>query len=178
MDCTNTYEAQASYMNLDFSGQTALVTGASRGIGEAIARDLASCGAELVVTSTKPTDRDDLESRFGVPTRFFDVDFTDEQSTAAFLTEISALDRVDVCVNNAGTTRHTAIEDATRDDWDVTASVNLAVLTEGGKTLAETVTDKATLEPAPRPQSAGDDGRGEEHAEETREPAADAGRGE
>ena len=112
-------------MKLDFSGQTALVTGASRGIGEAIARDLASCGAELVVTSTKPTDRDDLLNRFGVPTRFYDVDFADEQSTSAFLAEIEKLDRVDVCVNNAGTSRHTAMADATPDDWDVTTSVNL-----------------------------------------------------
>ena len=112
-------------MNLDFSGQTALVTGASRGIGEAIARDLASCGAELVVTSTKPTDRDDLSSRFGVPTRFFDVDFADEQRTAAFLAEIGKLERVDVCVNNAGTSRHKALADVTPGDWDVTNSVNL-----------------------------------------------------
>ena len=61
---------------------------------------------------------------------------------------------------------------------NVTASINLAVLTEGGKTLAEVVADKATLEPAPRPQSASDDDRREEHAEETTEPAADTGQGD
>ena len=61
---------------------------------------------------------------------------------------------------------------------NVTASVNLAVLTEGGKTLAEVVADKAALEPAAKPQSAGDEDRGEKDAVETREPAADEGQGD
>ncbi len=56
---------------------------------------------------------------------------------------------------------------------DVTASINLTVLTEGGKTLAEVAADKAALEPA-----VGDKDRGEESARETREPVADEGQGD
>ena len=41
-------------MQIDFTGRTALVTGASRGIGRQIARDLGRCGARLIVTSTGP----------------------------------------------------------------------------------------------------------------------------
>ena len=112
-------------MTFDFSNQVVLVTGASRGIGERIAADFAACGAELIVTSTKATDREALVERFGVPTCFHAVDFTDDASTAVFLDHVRSLARLDVCVNNAGTSRHRAIADASLDDWEVTNRVNL-----------------------------------------------------
>lgn len=93
-------------MTFDFSGQLVLVTGASRGIGEQMAHDFAECGAQLIVTSTSSDDREELVERFGVPTSFYPVDFTDRASTDAFLDQLRSIERIDVCVNNAGTTRH------------------------------------------------------------------------
>lgn len=112
-------------MTFDFSGQVALVTGASRGIGEQIARDLAGAGAELLVTSTDPGDRAELSLRFGVPTRSFTVDFTDPAALREFLDDLRDVERIDVCVNNAGTARHGPLEEATTADWEATLAVNL-----------------------------------------------------
>ena len=112
-------------MTFDFSGQVVLVTGASRGIGEQMAHDFAECGAQLIVTSTSSDDREELVERFGVPTSFYPVDFTDRASTNTFLDQLRSIERIDVCVNNAGTTRHGSLDAASSDDWDVTTNVNL-----------------------------------------------------
>ncbi len=110
-------------MAFDFSGQTVLVTGASRGIGEQIARDVADGGGTLLVTSTEASHK--LEDRFGVATHHFPIDFRHEADTRHFLAELRAMDRVDVCINNAGVARHKLMEDTTVEDWDDTATVNV-----------------------------------------------------
>ena len=112
-------------MSFDFSGQTVLVTGASRGIGERIAQDIADGGGSLLVTSTDPSHK--LEDRFGAGTRHFPVDFRHAADTAGFLAELRAMDRIDVCINNAGVARHKLMEEATVEDWDDTATVNVKV---------------------------------------------------
>lgn len=112
-------------MRIDFTGQTALVTGASRGIGHQIARDLAASGADLIVTSTRPDDRERLEETLGPGTRHVAVDLADPDGRDRFLDQIRTLPSLDVLVNNAGLTRHGPAEDASESDWDVTNTVNL-----------------------------------------------------
>jgi len=112
-------------MQIDFTGQVVLVTGASRGIGERIAADFARLGADLIVTSTRPEAQGAIEARFGPRARHRAVDFTDRRALEAFLKEIESLDRLDACVNNAGISRHGPIEEATADDWDATHEVDL-----------------------------------------------------
>lgn len=112
-------------MNLDFRGKTALVTGASRGIGHRIATDLAACGAKLIVTSTTPDPKARLVQELGPDTRHVAVDFADGASTSDFLAFVRTLPELHVCVNNAGATRHGPLEDASEEDWDLTADVNL-----------------------------------------------------
>ena len=119
----------------DFSGQVVLVTGASRGIGEQMAHDFAECGAQLIVTSTSSDDREELVERFGVPTSFYPVDFTDRASTDAFLDQLRSIERIDVCVNNAGTTRHGSLDAASSDDWDVTYITGQSLLVDGGYSI-------------------------------------------
>ena len=112
-------------MKVDFSGRTALVTGASRGIGHRIALDLSGAGARLLVTSTRADDAPRLCDDFGEGTRHFAVDFTDVGQTGEFLQEIRLLAELHVVINNAGTTRHGPFRGASVDDWDVTNDVNL-----------------------------------------------------
>lgn len=115
-------------MPFDFTGQTALVTGATRGIGAQIAQDLARLGARLVLTGANLERVDAL--RRGEAERaghqWLQVDFADPASTDAFLAEIAAFERIDVVVNNAGTNKIALVEDTDPTDWDNIIAVNLS----------------------------------------------------
>ncbi|WP_017325517.1 SDR family NAD(P)-dependent oxidoreductase [Synechococcus sp. PCC 7336] len=112
-------------MKLDFSNQTVLVTGASRGIGAQIAADFSDCGAKLIVTATDESSEAKIRSRLGESTQFLAVDFSISESINHFLASIRKIDRIDACVNNAGLSRHRPLEAATEEEWDLTNSVNL-----------------------------------------------------
>lgn len=112
-------------LKLDFRDSVVLVTGASRGIGKRIALDFLHCGARLIVTATHPDREPDVVDAFGRETRFIPVDFSNAESTRDFLGKIGELERIDVCVNNAGLSRHKPLEEITMADWDVTHDVDL-----------------------------------------------------
>jgi len=112
-------------MKIDFTNQTVLITGASRGIGAQMADDFAACGAKLILTATTLKKADELIKKYGESTRFYAVDFNDAASTEQFLTAVNALDRIDVCINNAGLARHESFDNITTEQWDLTNQVNL-----------------------------------------------------
>ena len=101
------------------------MTGASRGIGAQIAEDFAACGAHLLVTATTTDFREELIDKFGASTIFLEADFSDPESTSRFLRELHRLPRVDVCVNNAGISRHQGLDEISEENWDLTNQVNL-----------------------------------------------------
>jgi 3-oxoacyl-[acyl-carrier protein] reductase len=114
---------------LDLSGKTALVTGATRGIGAAIARDFAVLGANLILTGTNPAQIVELNrtsEQAGIHNiRYVQADFADRESLQAFLGEIACYDKIDICINNAGTNRILPIYEVTAQDYDFLADVNL-----------------------------------------------------
>lgn len=93
-------------MVIDFTGKTALVTGATRGIGKAIADTLWQSGAEVYLTGTKQEEIDSLNQEVetqGIERKhYLSVDLNREYSLNKFLLELEKLPQIDICVNNAG----------------------------------------------------------------------------
>jgi 3-oxoacyl-[acyl-carrier protein] reductase len=113
---------------LDFSGQVVLITGATRGIGAAVADDMERAGAELILTGTNPqtiaeANRDAGER--GRKVRYLQADFGDDASLENFLSELSRIPRIDVCINNAGINKIDPIFDLTQADYERITRVNL-----------------------------------------------------
>jgi NAD(P)-dependent dehydrogenase (short-subunit alcohol dehydrogenase family) len=106
----------------ELTGRIALVTGASRGIGEASARALAALGARVIVTDL--TAPETLAEELGGLARAHDV--TDEQSwidTMAFARETAG--GLDILVNNAGLFLAKPLTETTLEDWRRLHSVNV-----------------------------------------------------
>jgi len=112
-------------MDLDFSDKISLVTGASRGIGLRIAQDLANRGSKLIVTATSEKSKSKLQKLLGADIIFIPVDFLLEKSTEDFFNKLNEINKIDICINNAGITRHNHTFDATENEWDSTHKVNI-----------------------------------------------------
>jgi NAD(P)-dependent dehydrogenase (short-subunit alcohol dehydrogenase family) len=112
------------------SGRVALVTGASRGIGKAIAAGLASAGADVVLCGRDAdelgTVSEQIAERSGVRCLPLDADITDRHALDGMIARAQqSFDRIDILVNNAG---GTAIEEVDRiedDNWDRQIALNL-----------------------------------------------------
>ena len=111
------------------SGKTALVTGASSGIGQAIAVLLAKEGAEVIVADINDAAGGEVveEINSGGGKAFFQMlDVTNEADwSRAFAAVIERCGRLDVLVNNAGVTERGNTEDITLSDWKAVIDVNL-----------------------------------------------------
>jgi 3-oxoacyl-[acyl-carrier protein] reductase len=103
-------------------GRTALVTGASKGIGRAIASELAAAGASVVFSyRTGADEAAELASEIGAKAVHADV--SDPASAQALVEEAGDLD---ILVNNAGVTRDGLLVRMTDDDWSTVIDTNLA----------------------------------------------------
>jgi 3-oxoacyl-[acyl-carrier protein] reductase len=110
----------AAFCSLE--GKTALVTGASRGIGRAIAQSLAAGGASVVVGYRSGAEEAEaLASEIGG--RAVEADVSDPASAAALVEQAGDLD---VLVNNAGVTRDGLLVRMSDDDWSTVIDTNLA----------------------------------------------------
>jgi 3-oxoacyl-[acyl-carrier protein] reductase len=111
-------------------GKVALVTGASRGIGRAIAEDLAANGAKVVINYNSSADAAlevvaAIEATGGEATAVqADVSNFDAAQTLV-KTAIDTYGHIDIVVNNAGTTRDKLLPMMKEDDWDVVLDTNL-----------------------------------------------------
>jgi 3-oxoacyl-[acyl-carrier protein] reductase len=110
------------------SGKIALVTGASRGIGRAIALQLAKQGA-VVVAAARGENAAGTVSEIqaaGGRAEGVGVDVTDAEALAKLPASIvAAHGRLDILVSNAGITRDQLLMRMKRDDWDVVIATNL-----------------------------------------------------
>jgi 2-deoxy-D-gluconate 3-dehydrogenase len=111
----------------DLSGRTAVVTGASKGIGLGIATGLVNAGASLVglQRSPLPAELVRLGEERGSTVQHLPVDLSDESAVAAAIDGALALGDVDILVNNAGTQiRHDAVE-FPLSDFDTVLAINM-----------------------------------------------------
>ena len=108
-------------------GKVALITGASRGIGKAVALRFAAEGADIAFTDIKvdPGTVSELEA-LGVKVRAYEADASDFAVTEEVVAKIHAeFGRIDILVNNAGITRDGLMLRMSEASWDAVLTVNL-----------------------------------------------------
>lgn len=115
-------------MNLD--GKIALVTGASRGIGKAIALELARLGADVVINyaGNEQKARDVSEEIKAIGRRSFIIqcDISDSDAVQSMVKEtVDQFGRLDILVNNAGITRDNLLMRMKEQEWDDVINTNL-----------------------------------------------------
>ncbi|MGX9118913.1 SDR family oxidoreductase [Mesorhizobium sp. BHbsci] len=116
-------------MELRLESKVVLVTGATQGIGRAIAETLAHSGAGgLLVTGREPVRGNDVAtalSQAGTPTTFVAADLADTTAPARLVEEcVGRFGRIDALVNAAGLTNRASFLDADLDDWAALFAVN------------------------------------------------------
>ena len=118
------------HKSFDLDGQTALVTGASRGLGMAIAQGLALAGADIIaVSANQPPHGSEIQGLVEDAGRRFvgrPCNFADRTQTYALITWLEREGHnVDILINNAGTIRRAPAAEHTDDDWDAVLEINL-----------------------------------------------------
>ena len=116
----------------DLSGQVALVTGGSRGLGLQMAEALGEAGARLMLTSRKASDLEEsvahLKQR-GIEADFIAADSSDAaQAQSVVQTTVQRLGPVDILINNAGATWGAPAEDYPLEAWDKVMNLNVRSL--------------------------------------------------
>jgi 3-oxoacyl-[acyl-carrier protein] reductase len=120
---------QSRRLQVDLSGQTALVTGASQGLGRAIAEVLAGAGAAVALVARSAGKLADVASAItaaGGRAEVFSCDVKDAAAIQKTVDDVVAkLGRLDILVNNAGVTRDTLLPRMSDEEWDEVLTTNL-----------------------------------------------------
>jgi gluconate 5-dehydrogenase len=116
----------------DLTGQFALVTGGSRGLGLQMAEALGEAGAKIMLTSRKAADLEeaaaDLQAK-GIDARWIAADASDPAQIQRVVDEtMQRFGRIDILINNAGATWGAPAEDHPLDAWDKVMNLNVRSL--------------------------------------------------
>ena len=124
----------------NLNDKVAIVTGASRGIGEAIAKQLSSCGAKIILIARNSDQlvavKETIISKGGIAESMAG-DVSNLNSFSEIVTNaIDKWGRIDILVNNAGIARDNIIMRMKEDDWDSVMNINLKGCFNGIKSVA------------------------------------------
>ncbi|MCC0005781.1 MAG: 3-oxoacyl-[acyl-carrier-protein] reductase [Methylobacteriaceae bacterium] len=110
----------------DLTGKTALVTGASGGIGAAIARGLHAQGATVALSGTRAEALEKLAGELGGRSHILPCNLSDKDAVEKLVPSAeAAMGQLDILVNNAGLTRDGLFMRMKDEDWDTVIAVNL-----------------------------------------------------
>jgi 3-oxoacyl-[acyl-carrier protein] reductase len=110
----------------DLTGMTALVTGASGGIGSAVAKALAGQGARVALSGTREEALKAVAAEIGGDCVILPCNLSDAASVDALVpSAVEALGQLDILVNNAGVTRDNLIMRMKDEEWDDVIRINL-----------------------------------------------------
>jgi 3-oxoacyl-[acyl-carrier protein] reductase len=110
----------------DLTGKTALVTGASGGLGGAIARALHTQGATVAVSGTRREALDALTAELGARTHVLPCNLADKDEVEGLVPKAEeAMGQLDILVANAGITRDNLLVQLRDEDWEEVINVNL-----------------------------------------------------
>ncbi len=110
----------------DLTGKTALVTGASGGIGRAIAEALHAQGATVALSGTREAALREVAAALGGRVHILPCDLGDGAAVDALIGQAeAAMGQVDILVNNAGVTRDNLAMRLKDEDWDMVIDINL-----------------------------------------------------
>ncbi|MGI2024873.1 3-oxoacyl-ACP reductase FabG [Shewanella glacialipiscicola] len=129
--------------NLSLTGKVALVTGASRGIGRAIAETLVEAGAVVIGTATSEKGAAAIQEYLGDKGFGLVLNVTDTESVTKLFASIKEkVGDVDILVNNAGITRDNLLMRMKDDEWQDTIDTNLTSLFRLSKPVMRTMMKK------------------------------------
>jgi 3-oxoacyl-[acyl-carrier protein] reductase len=110
----------------DLGGMTALVTGASGGIGSAVARALAQQGARVAISGTRTEALQGLQKDVGGDTVVLPCNLSDSEAVEALVPQaVETLGKLDILVNNAGVTRDNLAMRMKDEEWSDVIRINL-----------------------------------------------------
>jgi 3-oxoacyl-[acyl-carrier protein] reductase len=113
-------------MQINLSGKTALVTGSTRGIGNAIAQAMSNCGAKVAVVGRDLARAEAAAAAIGPNCHGFECDVSDTAAVTKLVSDVeAAFGAIDVLVNNAGITRDNLVMRLKDEDWDAVQHANL-----------------------------------------------------
>jgi len=113
-------------LEFDFKGKNIIVTGGTKGIGKAIAKQFLINGGNVTITGTKDINEYELKQDWGYENiEYQKVDFLKKDTLKRFLMWISKQEKIDILVNNAGINKVSSNVNSSDSDFDDLLNVNL-----------------------------------------------------